>query len=59
MQVTTTVLGEVLGRFLEAKFFDTDVAWCWAQVPTPMAVGHVCLHRCAAALMTSLSVTLF
>ena len=32
VQVATTVLGELLGRFLEAKFFDNDVAWCWAQV---------------------------
>lgn len=32
VQITTTLLGELMGRFLQAKFFDTDVPWCWAQV---------------------------
>lgn len=69
MQVTTTVLGELLGRFLEAKFFDVDVSWCWVQVgcvgqcvasgPSDVQVGRgwhtYALHSLwmAAALYTS------
>ncbi len=62
VQITTTLLGELLGRFLQAKFFDTDVPWCWAQVRgcgdgvcsvcvQSMCVMYVCNNTCTPPVL--------